>query len=333
MVSVDTLIEAPEDYARVRIDTAEYPVPEYAKYLNGVRICLDPGHGGDAHKRRYKRGPSGVREAEMNMRVARYLRDLLEHVGAEVRLTRDGDVDLSLEERAQVANDWPADLFISCHHNAIGGKPQVNYTTVWHHGVVDEQPANLDLARHLCHGLMDVLDFDQITSVPIKSDQLMYESGFAVLRHARVPAALCETSFYTNPDEEQRLRDPAHNLDEAYGMFLGLAWYAYGGLPHATLLEPADGVLRSGVRQLVFELDDGLRSRKAWGHERQMVFSDTIAARLDGERVPCTFTNEGYRLEVELPAELTPGEHDVHVHFANMFKNSVLNPVFVIDVE
>jgi hypothetical protein len=96
MLSVNTLHDAPEDYARTRIDSADYPVPLYAKYLKGVRICLNPGHGGDAHQRGFKRGPTGVREAEMNLRVALFLRDLLEHVGAEVLMTRTEDVDFTL---------------------------------------------------------------------------------------------------------------------------------------------------------------------------------------------------------------------------------------------
>ncbi|HRX83482.1 MAG TPA: N-acetylmuramoyl-L-alanine amidase [Phycisphaerae bacterium] len=334
MVSTNTLLPAPDDYARQRIDTAEFPVPAYAEYLKGVRICLDPGHGGDAHKRGYKRGPTGVREAEMNLRVAQYLRDLLEYAGAEVKLTREGDTDLSLAERAQVANDWGADLFISCHHNAIGNKPQVNHTTVWYHADIDFRPSDVDLARHLCHGLMDALDFEEITAVPLKSDQLMYESGFGVLRAAKVTAALCETSFFTNPEEEQRLRDPEHNLREAYGMFMGLAWYAFGGLPRAELTAPADGVLSADAeRALVFTLDDGLRARGSWGADRQMIVSDSIGVRLDGAPLPFTFRNEGYVLTAELPDDVAAGEHVVTVHFANLFKNAVLNPNFTLLVE
>jgi len=330
-VAVNTLFDAPEDFARQRIDSESFPIPPYAKFLSGVRVCLDPGHGGAAHKRGYKRGPTGVREAEVNLRVARYLRDFLVAAGAEVRLTRDGDVDLSLADRAAVAGEWGADLFISCHHNAIGNKPQVNYTTVWHHNDVDYRPSNLDLARYLCYGLYDALAFPQVTDVPLKSDQLMYESGFAVLRHAQVTAALTETSFFTNPDEEQRLRDPQYNLQEAYGLFIGLAKYAAAGLPRARLVEPADGRVQAGAATtLEFELDDGLRPRKAWGHQRQMILTDSLAVRLDGEPVPFVFTNDGYRLTVDLPADLFAGEHEVVVQFQNMFKNSVLNPHFWI---
>ncbi|MCP4248378.1 MAG: hypothetical protein GY778_15125 [bacterium] len=333
MVAVDTLLPAPEDYARQRIGSAEYPIPTYAKYLAGVRICVNPGHGGDAHKRGFKRGPTGVREAEVNLRVARYLVDFLTAAGADVRITRDGDVEVSYADRAAIANEWGADLFISCHHNAIDNKPQTNYTTVWYHRDADYRPANLDLARYLCDGLQDVLGLPWVTGVPLKSDQLMYERGFAVLRHARVTSALVETSFFTNPEEEQRLRDPAYNLREAYGLFRALAKYAAAGLPRARLVDPADGTVQAGQPsvELEFELDDGLRGRKAWGHERQMILTDSIAVRVNGAAVPFRFTNEGYRLVVALPEPLAAGQHTVEVQFQNLYKNSVLNPHFAID--
>jgi N-acetylmuramoyl-L-alanine amidase len=334
MVSVNTLLEAPPDFAVGRIDSDRYPVPPYARFLTGVRICLDPGHGGDADQRGFKRGPTGVREAEVNLRVAQDLRAFLVHIGAEVLLTREEDTNVSLAARAGMANDWGADLFISCHHNAVDNNPEANHTTVWYHDGVDDRPSNLDLARYLCQGLLDELALPQITAVPLKSDQLMYPSGFGVLREARVTAALCESSFFTNPEEERRLRDPEYNLREAYGLFLGLARYAAAGLPRARLVAPEDGVIAAGTPEaLEFELDDGLRSRKSWGFERQMILTDSIVVRLNGKVVPHTFTNEGYRLTVELPSDLSPGQHQVKVQFQNLFKNSVLNPHFAIEAQ
>ncbi len=334
LLSTNTLIEAPPDFAKQRIDSEDYPVPPYAKYLQGIKICLDPGHGGDASQRGYKRGSNGVREAEFNLRVAQYLRDFLEYSGAEVKLTREEDTDLSLKDRAEVANQWGADLFIACHHNAIDNKPQVNHTTVWYHNGVDERPSDLDLARYLCQGLFDALALPEVTGVPLKSDQLMYPEGFGVLRAAKVTAALTESSFYTNPEEEQRLRQPEYNLQEAYGIYLALARYAAAGLPKAKLLQPQDGIISANTpRTLEFELDDGLRSRKSWGYERSMILSSSIQVTLDGQIVPFTFTNDGYRLTMELPADLIAGEHQVEVEFQNMYKNSVLNPFFTIKVE
>ncbi len=357
MVSVNTLIAAPDDYARSRVGSAGFAVPPYAKFLKGVKICLDPGHGGDANKRAFKRGPTGVREAEVNLRVAQYLKEFLAAAEAEVILTRDEDDYLSNEDRAAIAGDWGADLFVSLHHNAVDGNPKANYTTVWYHGEVEDRPSNLDLARYLCAGLYDALALPQITDVPLKSDLLMYETGFAVLRHATVTAALTESSFFTNPDEEQRLRHPEYNLREAHGLFIGLAKYAAAGLPRATLIEPVGTKVarqceqdpvhaqesESGVAasrdetnsSLVFELDDGLRKRRAWGHERNMILSDTISVRVGGRMLPHIFEDDGdrYLLIVALPADLPAGDHAVELQFQNMNKNSVLDPQFEITVQ
>lgn len=330
MLSVDTLHPAPADYARQRIGDADHPVPPWAGYLEGIRILLDPGHGGDAHRRGYKRGPTGVREAEMNLRIARYLRDFLEHVGAEVRLTRDADVDVSLAERAEMANAWPADLFISLHHNAVDGRPQTNYTTVWYHGTVDRHPSSLDLARHLSDALHDALRLPRFVDVPLKSDQLMYQEGFGVLRPVRVTAALTESSFFTHPPEEQRLRDPAYNLREAHGLFLGLARYAAAGLPRARLTGSAT-VSPDEPRELVFAVTDGLRDRKAWGHERRMILSDSIRATIGGRTLSSRHDDEAGTITVDLPA-LPAGSHVVELHFENMNKNSVLDRFFPIRV-
>jgi len=356
MVAVNTLIEAPDDYAARRVGTDAYPIPTYAKFLKGVKICLNPGHGGDADQRGFKRGPTGVREAEMNLRVAQYLREFLVACDADVILTREDDSLLSYEERATIANDWGADLFVSLHHNAIDNKPEVNYTTVWYHGEVSYRPSNLDLARYLCDGLYDALALPKITDVPLKSDHLMYKNGFAVLRHAEVTAALCESSFFTHPAEEQRLRQPEYNLREAYGLFVGLARYAAAGLPRAKLIAQAGEAIeplnqmekqaetRSGEAVMVppmpndatvvFELDDGLRNRKAWGHDRNMILADSIVVRVNGRRAPHRFYDNGsrYLLSVELPVGSEPGEHKIELQFQNMNKISVLNPFFTVDV-
>ena len=333
MVAVNTLHPAPEDYALQRIGTDGYFVPAYAKYLQGVRIFLDPGHGGEAHKRGFKRGPTGVREAEMNLRIAKYLRDFLEHVGAEVKLSRERDVFVANADRPQIAAAWGADWFISLHHNAVS-RPEANFTTVWYHAGVDARPSNLDLARYLCGGLYERLALPQITDVPLKSDQLMYESGFGVLRGATMTAALTESSFFTNPEEEQRLRQPAYNLREAHGLFLGLARYAAAGLPRAELTAPEDGVVAAG-EELVFTLDDGLRPRRAWGAERQMVLADTIQVYLNDEPLPFAFVDDGetYTVTAVVPEGAPAGEHLLTLHFMNKMKNSNLEPLFGVVVE
>ncbi len=324
-----TLLAAPADFLQSRIATEAYPIPVWTKHLTGLRIMLDPGHGGDGDQPKFKRGPSGVREAEINLRLGLYLREFLASAGADVRLTRESDSAVSLEDRVGLANDWPADIFVSLHHNAVEDHPETNYSSVWHHADVDRNPASLDLSRYLADALHDVLRLPQVNDVPVKSDFLMYPVGFAVLRHAKMPAALCECSFYSNPQEEQRLRDPEYVLREAHGLFLGLARYAQAGLPRVKLIAPANGrIEKDDERVLILELDDGLRKRRSWGWQRRMLLSDSIVVRIEGMTAAHRLieSREGYRLQVTLPEELSNGPHQVDVQFQNMNKNSVINP-------
>ncbi len=80
------------------------------------RIVIDPGHGGHDLG---TVGPGGLYEKDLVLSIARELQTLLiKNLGAEVVLTRNEDVFLSLEERSAIANQYRADLFISIHANS-----------------------------------------------------------------------------------------------------------------------------------------------------------------------------------------------------------------------
>ena len=117
----------------------EFGIPPYARYLQGTKICLDPGHGGQGHLSEYKRGPTGLREAEVNLRVALYLRDFLSQAGAIVVMTRTDDSYVSITERSEIANLHEVDFFISIHHNSID-VPTTNYASTWYHRDADDSP-------------------------------------------------------------------------------------------------------------------------------------------------------------------------------------------------
>ncbi|HEY7699402.1 MAG TPA: N-acetylmuramoyl-L-alanine amidase, partial [Vicinamibacteria bacterium] len=79
-------------------------------------VALDPGHGGAEVG---AEGKNGLVEKDLSLAIARQLRELLqERLGVQVVLTRDGDRDLALDERAALANNNKADLFISIHADA-----------------------------------------------------------------------------------------------------------------------------------------------------------------------------------------------------------------------
>lgn len=318
-----------------------FPIPPYAQHLKGVTIVLDPGHVGQSLVGKgadWKRGPTGLREQEPNLRVALALRDFLTAAGARVILTRTRDLPGTLPDaedladRARIANAASADLLVSIHHNAAGNEG-ANFTTIYYHDDGATSPASLDAARYLVQGIADGLRLDRSVPDPIRSDRSIYKSGgFGLLRHARVPAVLCESSFHTNREEEERLRDPIYNRREAYGMFLGIARWAQMGLPRVELVSPEDG---SAVRGelLVFQLDDGLTRRDGKGPGATRLLEDSIRVELGGRRLSReTFDGPRGLLNVRIPMDAKPGNASLFVDFENLYGQHVLNPAIELRI-
>ncbi|MCI0341872.1 MAG: N-acetylmuramoyl-L-alanine amidase [Planctomycetales bacterium] len=302
---------------------ADPPLPAYARFLAELHVCLDPGHGGDAHIPNYKRGPTGLREADANLRVARALRDLLAGAGAKVTLTREGDEDVSLARRSEIANACGADVFLSLHHNA-SEKPEVNGTTTWYHGDPDHSPASLDLARHVQFGVGEALGTPRWIVCPLLTDTLMYKTGFAVLRRLEIPGCLGEASYHTNPGEERRLRDPAYNRREAWGYFLALARYAAGGLPRVRLVSPKAGEPAGPRPELRARIEDGVGHRGGWGGEIVRIVPSSVTARLDGAPVPFAYDPKTGDVTATPGADLPAGDHALEVRAENIFGNHVV---------
>ncbi len=183
--------------------------------LHGRTIVLDPGHGGTAATDNYRVGPAGEREEWINLRVALILRDLLEARGVRVLLTRSADTDVPLRARADLARDSAADAFISIHHNATAD-PAVNFPIIYYHGYASANEAGVALARHLARHLTQALFADTVEPSVVSDHVIFAGSGTAVLRHSYgIPGVIGEATFFTNPDEERRLRDAVHNRREA----------------------------------------------------------------------------------------------------------------------
>ncbi len=284
------------------------------KYLAGMTLVLDPGHGGDGMLLNYKRGPTGVREAVANLRVALLLRELLTQAGVNVHLTRDRDNDLSLADRAALAETVEADFFISLHHNAAENA-DANYTSVWLH---DDYAANgpaLDLARHTARSITRHLRTDAAYTSPLMSDRQIYESGFGVLRLCKVPAILIESSFHTNPAEEQRLASADHNLREAYAVYEALCEFALAGRPTQTVTGTVDA--NAGVVRVRARLDTGLPPW--WGNEQRGPLPGTITVFADGNRVAESIA---YNAETRIVEAGVPvGTQVIELHHENPLGN------------
>ncbi len=209
----------------------------YSKYLQGKKIFLDPGHGGEDRR---SIGPQKLTvEADANLNVALALRNFLQDAGVEVVMSRDKDMTVDLKERSYMADRSGAELFISIHHNAPGssGDRGINYTSTYYHAKETDyeyEPSERDLAKYIQRDLAYAMrnsgglgSFDGTYS-----DYWIYPgAGFSVLRLTQIPAILVECGFFTNLHEERRLALDEFNQIQAWGIFRGIARYYAAGVP------------------------------------------------------------------------------------------------------
>lgn len=212
------------------------PVSLFEGPVSGVRtIVLDPGHGGDETG---AKGPAGTLEKDVTLAIARQLRGTIEHrLGLRVLLTRDGDVTVPLDERAALANNNKADLFVSIHANAsVSPGPsgaEVFYLSLDEYGERAKREAEPEAAalptfgggerqvelilwemaqaRHLQDSavLAGIVEQQLRARVPM-SARAIQQAPFRVLVGANMPAVLVEVGFLTNPSEETKLTAGEH---------------------------------------------------------------------------------------------------------------------------
>ena len=195
-------------------------------------VVIDPGHGG------HDPGALGAQgyEKDVNLAAALALKARLERSPKyRVVLTREDDNYVPLEERVRVAQRSGADLFISLHSDS-GGDAKVQGASVY---TLSDKASNraakfvkqddwfMKASLTGDRGVQDIL-FD-LTQRATKNRSSTFantlmsridgkapllrrshrDAGFMVLLAPEVPAVLLEMGFVTNPDDEERLRDPA----------------------------------------------------------------------------------------------------------------------------
>ncbi|CCO08286.1 N-acetylmuramoyl-L-alanine amidase family protein [Desulforamulus hydrothermalis] len=154
-------------------------------------VCIDPGHGGG--------DPgaigNGLQEKDINLDIAkRVAAKLLQYEDIEVKLTRDGDQNVSLHERVVMANRLNADFFLSIHVNAGGGTgfESFVYTGAGEHTRGLRTMIHAEIGK--CLDAMDIFD---------RGPKL---ANFQVLRNTKMPAMLVECLFIDNPKDAALLR-------------------------------------------------------------------------------------------------------------------------------
>ena len=224
--------------------------------VSKMRIVVDAGHGGwDLGTV----GRRGLLEKDLVLEIAERLGKLLEsRLGAEVIYTRQDDNYIPLDDRAVVANQAKADLFVSVHANysdlpsargvetyytnffsAPGTKdlpanptpkeaamrsmpkniPTPTLTPTELHDRIEQSQRLANSVQRSLYGTLSVLN-------PGLRDRGIKEAGFVVLTESAMPGILAEVSFVSSPKDEQKLRSDGYREQIAEALYRGIARYA-----------------------------------------------------------------------------------------------------------
>lgn len=206
-------------------------------------VVIDPGHGGRDPGAIGKRG----KEKTINLNVALKLGKLIQANCQDVHIvyTRQKDVFVGLDRRAQIANDAKADLFISIHTNSVARGRTVRGTETYTLGLhrTDE---NLEVAKKENSVILIENDYEQryagfnpnsaesyiifeflqdrnmeksvqlatliqrqFKGTAKRIDKGVHQAGFLVLRETTMPGVLVELGYISTPDEERYLLSEA----------------------------------------------------------------------------------------------------------------------------
>ncbi|WP_049752590.1 SH3 domain-containing protein [Candidatus Desulforudis audaxviator] len=188
-----------------------------ANVMQGRVIVLDAGHGG---RDPGATGPTGVREKDVVLAITLEAAQLLRQQGAEVILTRQSDVFVELLQRAEIANQAGADVFVSIHANANVDHSKHGTSTYWWPYPDVMTPGQIAARERLAGALQTAL----LAGLG-RNDLGLFQARFAVLRATNMPSALVEVAFISNPVEERLLADPAFQNRAAAAIAAGLQDY------------------------------------------------------------------------------------------------------------
>ncbi|KRE89628.1 N-acetylmuramoyl-L-alanine amidase [Frateuria sp. Soil773] len=254
-------------------------IRQAAALLGGDRkvvVAIDAGHGG---KDPGSHGPAGTLEKDITLAVARRLAaQINKQPGMKAVLTRDGDFFIPLKQRYQIARENNADMFVSIHADAFKSgdargssvwvlSPRGKTSTAARWLADRENGADLiggvtldDKDDNLAAVLVDMQQgyamqaSESIAGNVLKALGLLgpthrgyvERANFVVLRSPDVPSILVETAFISNPTEERKLRDPAHQDRLAAAVMGGVKNYFEATPPPGTWFA-AQAARRSGL--------------------------------------------------------------------------------------
>ena len=174
-----------------------------------MKIFIDPGHGGDNPG---AVAATGLQEATVNLDVSLRLGNILTSWGYDVNYSRTTNVNVSLAQRARLANAWGADYYVSIHCNSATNTEYNGTETFFYRvGTVAE-------------GFAEAVNTALVNQIELKNLGIKARN-LAVLRLTRMPAILVELAFLSNPREARLLASESFRQNCAVGIANGIAQF------------------------------------------------------------------------------------------------------------
>lgn len=210
-----------------QMNLKEESIETVALPVSNKVIVLDAGHGnpdGGAVS------TNGISEAEINLKIALKLQNLLEQSGATVILTRSDengiyDADKTklknqkesdIKNRVKIGNSSSADIFVSIHLNKI---PQSQYSG-WQTFFKSGSEQGEKLATSIQENLNKTIEKEN-NRVPMKLDNVY------IVKNVEIPLTIVECGFLSNEEEERKLQEDDYQDKLAWGIYNGIINYFY----------------------------------------------------------------------------------------------------------
>ncbi|TYS68061.1 N-acetylmuramoyl-L-alanine amidase [Sutcliffiella horikoshii] len=188
------------------------------------KIYFDLGHGGT--------DPgaigNGLHEKDVVLAIGRYIDSLMgEYENVEHKFSRLSDKSLTLSQRTDEANKWGADVLVSVHINAGGGKGFESFIYNGNYYGVDEA-ANVSLQNVVHKRIMNRCQFF--------ADRGKKRANFHMVRESKMLAVLTECGFIDNSGDAANLKKQTHLKTIAAGHVEGVAEFL--GLKKKVVAKP-----------------------------------------------------------------------------------------------
>lgn len=193
-----------------------------AKRSDSRLVILDAGHGGNDPG---KISVDGTQEKDLNLEIAKKLKELLEQQDIEVIMTREEDQGLydenasnkkaeDMKRRCELINKEQPACVISIHQNSYH-EEAIHGAQVFYYGTSKESQ---NLAELIQEELIRFAD-------PKNHRQAKANDTYYLLKKTEVPVVICECGFLSNWEENGKLKDEGYQDQLVWAIHMGVMRY------------------------------------------------------------------------------------------------------------